>query len=138
MIRLTAQTSIPDAAVSLQFVRSSGPGGQHVNKVATAVQLRLDLDAAGLTPAVRTRLERLAGQRLTSQGEILIEASRYRSQERNRDDAMGRLRALVAQAEQVPRPRRATRPSRAARRKRTDSKVRHGRNKQLRGKPPLD
>lgn len=135
MVQLTPRTRIPDAAISIQFTRSSGPGGQHVNKVETAVQLRLDLNAAGLEEELRARLEKLAGHRLTSQGEILIEARRFRSQERNREDAMNRLRTLVEQAEQRPRPRKPTRPSLSAKRRRTDTKVKHGNRKRLRGKP---
>lgn len=134
MIRLTRRITVPDAAVSVQFVRSSGPGGQNVNKVATAAQLRFDLDQAGLPADVRTRLERLAGRRLTLEGEILIDAQRYRTQERNREDALARLSALVERAAVPPKPRVPTRPTKAAKRKRTDKKVRHGAKKRLRGK----
>lgn len=134
-MQLTSKTSFPDDALSLQFVRSSGPGGQNVNKVATAVQLRLDLNRAGLPVALRERLEKLAGRRLTASGEILIEAQRYRSQERNREDALTRLRDLVTRAEQVPKTRTPTRPSRAAKQRRTDTKVKKGFRKRLRGKP---
>lgn len=133
MIRLTDQITIPDAALSLQFVRSSGPGGQNVNKLATAAQLRFDLNAAGLPIDLRTRLERLAGRRLTQEGEIIIEAQRFRTQERNREDAMARLAALVERASVPPKPRVPTRPSKAAKQRRTDSKVRHGAKKRLRG-----
>ena len=136
MIRLTDSIEIPDAAISMQFVRSSGPGGQNVNKVATAAQLRFNLDRAQLPADVRARLERLAGRRLTLDGEILIEAQRYRTQERNREDALARLAALVARAETPPKPRVATRPSRAAKQRRTDTKVRHGAKKRLRSRRP--
>lgn len=136
MIQLTDRIAVPDSALSMSFVRSSGPGGQNVNKVATAVQLRLDLDRAGLPADVRSRLERLAGRRLTQDGEILIEAQRYRTQERNREDALARLAALLLRAETPPTPRVATRPTRAARKRRTDSKVRHGAKKRLRSQRP--
>lgn len=133
MIRLTQRISVPDAAVSVQFVRSSGPGGQNVNKLATAAQLRFDLDQAGLPADVRARLERLAGRRLTLEGEILIDAQRFRTQERNREDALARLSALVERASVPPKPRVPTRPTKAAKKRRTDSKVRHGAKKRLRG-----
>lgn len=138
MIRLTARTAIPDQAIRMQFIRSAGPGGQNVNKVATGVQLWLELDAAELPAALRQRLERLAGNRLTRDGSILIEAQRFRTQERNRADAMARLQTLVAQAEHVPKKRLPTRPSASARRRRTDAKSRRGARKRLRGKPAVD
>lgn len=134
MISLTEHISVPDAAVSVQFVRSSGPGGQNVNKLATAAQLRFDLNAAGLPAEIRTRLERLAGRRLTTEGEIVIEAQRFRTQERNREDAFARLSALVERASVPPKPRVPTRPTKAARKRRTDTKVRHGAKKRLRGR----
>ncbi len=136
MIQLTERIAVPDSALSMSFVRSSGPGGQNVNKVATAVQLRFDLERAGLPADVRSRLERLAGRRLTQDGEILIEAQRYRTQERNREDALARLADLLRRAETPPTPRVATRPTRAARKRRTDTKVRHGAKKRLRSKRP--
>lgn len=135
MIHLTRHITVPDAAISVQFVRSSGPGGQNVNKLATAAQLRFDLDAAGLPSDIRARLERLAGRRLTTEGEIVIEAQRFRTQERNREDALARLSALVERASVPPKARLPTRPTKAARKRRTDTKVRHGAKKRLRSSP---
>ena len=134
-IHLTARTSVPDDALTYRFVRASGPGGQNVNKVATAVELRFDLARAALPGAVRSRLEAIAGNRLTQTGEILIFAQRFRTQARNRDDALARLCTLVAEAERAPKRRVATKPSAAARERRLYSKGRHGVRKQLRRKP---
>jgi ribosome-associated protein len=133
-----SRIQIPDEALDWSFVRSSGPGGQNVNKVATAVQLRVNLDRAGLPEAVRRRLEKLAGQRLTKQGELLIRADRYRTQAQNRDDAQARLEAMVAQASHKPKHRVATKPTKAAKKRRTDTKTRRGQLKRMRSKKHLD
>jgi ribosome-associated protein len=122
---------IPDDELSLSFVRSSGPGGQNVNKVATAVQLRFDLERSGvLAPAVKARLRALSGRRLTADGALLIIARNHRTQEHNRREAELVRRALV-----TPKRRVATRPTRAARERRLEHKARQGRAKQLRSKP---
>ena len=125
--------AIPERALTFKFVRSSGPGGQNVNKVATAVQCRLDLDAAGLEDPVRQRLERLAGKRLTAAGEIVVFADTHRTQARNREAAVARLAALIEEASVAPRPRVATRPSARARARRLKAKRQRGATKRLRG-----
>jgi len=126
---------IPDSDLSVAFIRASGPGGQNVNKVASAVQLRFDLAAtATLDERVKQRLRALAGRRLTEDGAILIVARNHRTQERNRAEALERLTDLIGRALVEPRPRKATRPTRAARKRRLDTKKRHGTSKRLRGR----
>lgn len=107
--------AIPERALRWKFVRASGPGGQNVNKVATAAECRLDLAEAGLDPAVRERLERLAGSRLTASGEVVIFAETHRTQGRNREAALTRLGALIERATHIPKRRIPTRPSASAR-----------------------
>ena len=128
--------AVPEAALTFKFVRASGPGGQNVNKVSTAVECRLDLDAAGIRGGVRERLERLAGSRLTAAGEIVVFADTHRTQSRNREAALARLAALVGEARPDPRPRVPTRPSGGAKARRRDEKKRRGALKKLRA--PLD
>jgi ribosome-associated protein len=133
---IAAGVEIPDDELSLSFVRSSGPGGQNVNKVATAVQLRFDLEHSRvLTPAVKARLRALSGRRLTADGGLLIIARNHRTQEHNRREAEARLADLVRRALVTPKRRVATRPTRAARERRLEHKARQGRAKQLRSKP---
>jgi len=118
------------------FVRASGPGGQNVNKVSSAVQVRLDLRRAGSLPeGLRARAERLGGRRVTGDGVLVVTAQRFRSQDRNRQDALERIVALLREAAVVPIVRRETRPTRSARRRRTDEKVARGAVKRLRGAP---
>lgn len=137
MLRVTDDIRIPDAEIEERFVRSSGPGGQNVNKLATAVELRFDARrSTAFDDAVRARLERLAGQRLTRDGVIVIRAERFRTQERNRADARDRLVRLIRRAAEPPRPRLATRPGPAARERRLAEKSRRARTKRLRREPP--
>ena len=137
MIPVTPVISLDDSEVELSFIRASGPGGQNVNKVATAVQLRFDArQSPSFNDYVRERLEKLAGSRLTLDGVIVITANSFRTQERNKADAIKRLSELIAKAaEPPPPPRKKTKPSKAARAKRVDSKVRRGAIKAGRGRP---
>ena len=129
---------IPDDALSETFLAATGPGGQNVNKVATAVQLRADVFRLGLAPDVYARLKTIAGSRMTGGGELLITARRYRTQDANRQDARRRLAEMIAAAHIVQAKRKATRPSRAARAARVDSKKQRSAVKQARGKVNFD
>jgi ribosome-associated protein len=133
----SAVAGIPAHALTFHFVRASGPGGQNVNKVSTAVQLRVRLDEARLPPAVRARLERMVPGQITRDGELIIAAQRFRSQLRNREDAVERLAALIREARRAPKPRIATGPSVNQKRKRREDKLLHGARKKLRGRPDL-
>lgn len=133
MIRVTRRIAIDESEIEERFVRSSGPGGQNVNKLATAVQLRFDVARSPSLPEdVRERLRRLAGRRLTEDGVLVIDARRYRTQERNRKDALERLVRLVARAARPPKRRRATRPTRASKEQRLDRKKKRGQLKKTR------
>lgn len=137
MIEINPTLSLDEAELEFSFIRASGPGGQNVNKVATAVQMRFDARRSpSLTNDVSVRLQKLAGSKLTSEGVIVITANRFRTQERNRADAIGRLVEMIARAaEPPPPPRRKTKPSKAAKAKRVDAKMRRGSIKAMRGKP---
>jgi ribosome-associated protein len=137
MIPITPTLSIDESELQEQFIRASGPGGQNVNKVATAVQLRFD---AGHSPSlpedVRARLVKLAGRRMTEDGMLIIEAKRFRTQGRNREDALERLVELIRQATEAPKPRKKTRPTLASQKRRLESKQKRGDAKKMRRTVP--
>lgn len=136
-MRITDTLSIDEREIEERFIRSSGPGGQNVNKVATAVELRFDVrHSASLPLAVRDRLVLLAGRRITDDGVLVLKAERFRTQDRNRDDARARLIELIRAATHVPKRRVATKPSRNAKAKRVDAKVKRGGVKKLRQQKP--
>jgi len=137
MIQITPRLSVSEEELAFEYVRASGPGGQNVNKVATAVRLRFDVRRSPSLPEdVRRRLEKIAGRRLTAGGVLVIDAQRFRTQAQNRDDALARLRELVARAAIPPKRRKATRPTRSSKERRLKSKRQRAERKTLRGKRP--
>jgi ribosome-associated protein len=134
-IKINERCAIDDAEISFDYIQSSGPGGQNINKVATAVQLRFDVRRSPSLPEdVRLRLERLAGRRLSEDGVLIIEARRFRTQERNRRDAIERLVDLIRKACERPRPRKKTRPTAESRLRRLEEKRRRSEIKRLRSR----
>ena len=135
MLKISPQVTIANSELDEQFVRASGPGGQNVNKVSTAVQLRFNVYASPSLPwDVRARLIKLAGTRINSAGELIVTAQRFRTQAQNRADARERLAELIRAALHAPKPRRKTKPSAGARRRRVESKKRQGELKRVRAK----
>jgi ribosome-associated protein len=138
MLRVTRDIVIDESDIDISFVRASGPGGQNVNKLSTAAQLRFDVRRVALAPDVLERLSTLAGQRMTKDGIIVIHAQRFRTQERNRADAIDRLLDLLREAAVRPKPRRATRPTLGSKTRRLEGKKRRGDIKAKRGSARYD
>ena len=132
MIQITPSFAIDESELQFAFVRASGPGGQNVNKVASAVQLRFDINRSNLPEDVKERLKRIAGNKITSESELLIEAKRFRTQEQNREDALNRFVDLVGRALKKPKPRTKTKPTVASKEKRLKEKKQRGDIKKMR------
>ncbi|MFC4724634.1 alternative ribosome rescue aminoacyl-tRNA hydrolase ArfB [Glycocaulis abyssi] len=135
---MTNDIILDESLITERFVKASGPGGQHVNKTASAVQLRYDVHASALAPAIKQRLIRLAGSRMTQDGVLILHVEDHRSQERNRAEARTRLIRLIRQASRKPKPRIKSRPSLSSIKRRKDAKAKKGQTKALRKKPGLD
>lgn len=139
MIEITPQVKIDESEIQFDFIRASGPGGQNVNKVASSVQLRFDVrNSPSLEPNVKERLIKLAGNRVTQDGILIIEAKRHRTQEQNRLDATQRLVAWIQKSLEKPRERKTTRPSAASKAARVNEKIKHGETKRIRKDIPKD
>ncbi|MBK1987597.1 aminoacyl-tRNA hydrolase [Sphaerospermopsis aphanizomenoides BCCUSP55] len=134
MLQITNRTTIPMSEISISAIRSQGAGGQNVNKVATAIHLRFDINASSLSPLYKERLLNLGDQRITKDGIIVIKAQQHRTQEQNKEDALNRLQTLIKSVTITSAKRKPTKPTRRAQNKRIDSKTKRGEIKALRGK----